>query len=116
MQITHAHQSSGAQSHSDPRHPLVSVEPVSAGRCGVLVVDHDRDEATGNYRAGLVPMDTRAHHRGRLAPGGRMVVGMAADGAVLSLFHAHVLVAGMADCPACWLPKFGGPRCLERWT
>ena len=45
VQITHAHQSSGAQSHSDPRHPLVSVEPVSAGRCGVLVVDHDRDEA-----------------------------------------------------------------------
>jgi hypothetical protein len=24
---------------------LVSVEPDSAGRCGVLVVDHDRDEA-----------------------------------------------------------------------
>jgi hypothetical protein len=24
---------------------LVSVKPVSAGRCGVLVVDHDRDEA-----------------------------------------------------------------------
>ena len=116
MQITHAHRSSGAQSHSDPRHPLVSVEPDSAGRCGVLVVDHDRDEATGNYRAGLVPIDTHAHHRGRLAPGGRMVVGMAADGAVLSLFHAHALVAGMADCLACWLPKFGGPRCLERWT
>ena len=114
VQITHAHRSSGAQSHSDPRHPLVSVEPVSAGHCGVLVVDHDRDEATGNYRAGLVPIDTHAHHRGRLAPGGRMVVGMAADGAVLSLFHAHALVAGMADCLACWLPKFGGPRCLER--
>ena len=32
------------QSHSDPRHLLVSVEPDSAGRCGVLVVDHDRDE------------------------------------------------------------------------
>lgn len=45
VQITHAHRSSGAQSHSDPRHPLVSVEPDSAGRCGVLVVDHDRDEA-----------------------------------------------------------------------
>ena len=45
MQILHTHRSSGAQSHSDPRHPLVSVEPDSAGRCGVLVVDHDRDEA-----------------------------------------------------------------------
>ena len=82
VQIAHAHRSSGAQSHSDPRHPLVSVEPDSAGRCGVLVVDHDRDEATGNYRAGLVPIDTHAHHREGLAPGGRMVIGMAADGAV----------------------------------
>ncbi len=43
-----------------------------------------------------------------------MVVGMAADGAVWSLFHADVLVAGMADCLACWPPEFGGPRCLER--
>jgi hypothetical protein len=43
-----------------------------------------------------------------------MVIGMAADGAVWSLFHAHALVAGMADCLACWPPEFGGPRCLER--
>jgi hypothetical protein len=43
-----------------------------------------------------------------------MVVGMAADGAVWSLFHVHALVAGMADCLACWLPECGGPRCLER--
>lgn len=45
-----------------------------------------------------------------------MVVSMAADGAVLRLFHANILVAGMADCLACWRPKFGGPRCLERWA
>ena len=39
---------------------------------------------------------------------------MAADGAVMSLFYAHALVAGMADCLDCWLPDFGSPRCLER--
>jgi hypothetical protein len=43
-----------------------------------------------------------------------MVVGMAADSAVWSLIHVHALVAGMADCLACWQPKFGGPRCLLR--
>jgi len=43
-----------------------------------------------------------------------MVVGVAADGAVCGLFHAHAVVAGMADCLACWQPKFGSPRCLER--
>jgi len=85
VQIKRPHRSSGVQPHSDPRHPLVSVEPESAGRCGVLVVDHDRDEAIGNYRAGLVPIDTLANHREGLAPGGRMVIGMAADGAVLNL-------------------------------
>jgi len=37
-------------------------------------------------------MDSRAHHREGLAPGGGMAVGMAADGAVLNLStpgHSH---------------------------
>ena len=61
-----------------------------------------------------MPIDTHARHREGLAPGGRMVIGMAANGAVWSLFHADALIAGMADCLAYRLPKFGGPSCLER--
>jgi hypothetical protein len=42
-----------------------------------------------------------------------MVVGMAADGAVWSLFTLHALVAGMADCLACWHRNSAAPVVLS---
>ena len=90
--------SSWVQPRSDSRPQVVSVDPVSAGHCGALVVGDDRG---GVFVGSLKPLmkHSRVIAEG-IKPGGRMTVGVAANGAVHGLLNALRHGVGMSGCLA----------------